>query len=199
MPLILELQTDAWWQDVTLPVLEDVRVRLRKLTRFISPEERADVYTHFTDTLIQEETAEYQVIKRDPNLHSYRERVQRFIREHQDHVTIRRLKNNEPITPLGKLVRSVVGLERSAAKAVFSGFLAQHPNLSADQMVFLNEIVEYLVRNGVMEPRAIFETPFNHYHELGVVGVFGDALSRQIIGHIQCVNQNAGMVGASSA
>ncbi|WP_096294209.1 DEAD/DEAH box helicase family protein [Nitrosomonas ureae] len=229
MPLILELQTDAWWQDVTLPVLEDVRVRLRKLTRFISPEERADVYTHFTDMLIQEETAEYQVIKRDPNLYNYRERVQRFIREHQDHVTIRRLKNNEPITPidivaletilfadtgpiskdayqeiygqepLGKLVRSVVGLERSAAKAVFSGFLAQHPNLSADQMVFLNEIVEYLVRNGVMEPRAIFETPFNHYHELGVVGVFGDTLSRQIIGHIQCVNQNAGMVSTSSA
>ncbi|WP_295623631.1 DEAD/DEAH box helicase family protein [uncultured Nitrosomonas sp.] len=226
MALILELQTDAWWQDVTLPMLEVVRVRLRGLTRFISPEERADVYTHFTDTLIQEEATEYQVVKRDPNLQNYRERVQRFIREHQNHVTIRRLRNNEPIAPtdilaletilfaengpipkdeyakiygqepLGKLVRSVIGLDRSAAKAVFAEFLARSPALNADQMAFLNEIVEYLVKNGVMEPRAIFETPFNHYHELGVVGVFGDELSRQIVERIHDVNHNAGMIAA---
>lgn len=63
----------------------------------------------------------------------------------------------------------------------------------------MNEIVEYLVRNGVMEPRAIFETPFNHYHELGVVGVFGNELSRQIVEHIQCANQNAEMVGTNNA
>ncbi|SFF24387.1 DEAD/DEAH box helicase family protein [Nitrosomonas sp. Nm166] len=224
MALILELQTDGWWQDVTLPMLEDVRVRLRGLTRFITPEERIDVYTHFTDQLIRQDVAEYDVVKRDPSLQNYRKRVQRFIREHQDHVTIRRLKNNEPITPtdiaalevilfaengpipkdeyqktygkepLGKLVRSIVGLNRNAAKAVFAGFLAQHPTMNADQMTFLNEIVEYLVKNGVMEPRVIFETPFNHYHESGVVGVFGDELSRQIVERIDCVNKNAGMV-----
>lgn len=226
MALILDLQTDAWWQDVTLPILEDVRVRLRGLARFISPQERADVFTHFTDQLIQQDVATYDIVKRDPNLQNYRDRVQRFIREHQDHVTIRRLKNNEPVTqtdiaaletilfadngpiprdayqkiyseePLGKLVRSVVGLDRNAAKAVFAEFLAQHPTLNADQVAFLNEIVEYLVKNGIMEPRTIFETPFNHYHELGVAGVFGDALSRQIVESIQRVNQNAGIVVA---
>ncbi|MDO8437306.1 MAG: type I restriction-modification enzyme R subunit C-terminal domain-containing protein [Nitrosomonas sp.] len=61
--------------------------------------------------------------------------------------------------PLGKLVRSVVGLDHNATKAVFAGFLAQHPTLHADQMAFSNEIVDYLVKNGVMEPRVIFETP----------------------------------------
>ncbi len=50
-----------------------------------------------------------------------------------------------------------------------------------------------------MKPRAIFETLFNHYHDLGVVGVFGNELSRQIVGHIQCVNQNAEMVGTNNA
>ncbi|MBA3756461.1 MAG: hypothetical protein H0X02_09640 [Nitrosomonas sp.] len=226
MALILDLQTDTWWTDVTLPMLENVRVKLRELARFISPEERADIYTNFTDTLIQEESAEYQVVKRDPNLQNYRDRVQRFIRDHQDHVTIRRLKNNEPVTPtdiaaletilfaqngpipkneyaniygkepLGKLVRSIVGLDRNAAKAVFAEFLAKYPALNADQMAFLNEIVEYLVKNGVIEPRVIFETPFNHYHELGVAGVFGDELSKQMVERIHCVNQNAGVVAA---
>lgn len=47
------------------------------------------------------------------------------------------------------------------------------------------------IESGVMEPRVIFETPFNYYHELGVAGVFGDTLSRQIVERIQCVNKNA--------
>jgi type I restriction enzyme R subunit len=224
--LIQDLQTDVWWRDVTLPMLEEVRIKLRGLIQFADAEKKADVYTHFTDQLLREDQTEYKIVRRDPNLQNYRDRVQRFIREHQDHVTVRRLRNNEPITPtditaletilfadngpipkeeyaniygeepLGKLVRSVVGLDRNAAKAVFAGFLAQHPSLNADQMTFLNEIVEYLVKNGVMEPRVIFETPFNHYHELGVAGVFGDALSRQIVERIQDVNRNASVVAA---
>ena len=226
LDLIQALQTDSWWEHVTLPMLEEVRRKLRGLIRFVDPEERVDVYTNFTDHLAKEDSALYEVVKLDPNLQNYRDRVQRFIRDHQDHVTIRRLKNNEPVTPtdiaaleiilfaeggpiprdeyqkiygkvpLGKLVRSVVGLNRNAAKAVFGEFLAQHPALNADQMTFLNEIVEYLVKNGAMEPRVIFETPFNHYHELGVVGVFGEEMSKQIIEHIYCVNKNAEIVAA---
>jgi type I restriction enzyme R subunit len=33
MPLIAEIQTDAFWQDVTLAILEDVRKRLRSLLK----------------------------------------------------------------------------------------------------------------------------------------------------------------------
>ncbi|WP_292993104.1 DEAD/DEAH box helicase family protein [Nitrosomonas sp.] len=226
LALIQELQTDAWWQDVTLPMLEGVRVKLRGLIRFVDAEKKVDVYTNFTDHLAKEDSAIYEVVKLDPNLQNYRNRVQRFIREHQDHVTIRRLKNNEPITlidiaaletilfaqdgpipkeeypkiygkePLGKLVRSIVGLDRNAAKAVFAGFLTKFPALNADQMAFLNEIVEYLVKNGVMEPKVIFVAPFNRHHELGVAGVFDDELSEQIIERIRFVNKNAGIVAA---
>ena len=125
-------------------------MKLRRLIRFVDVEKKVDVYTNFTDHLAKEDSAIYEVVKLGPNLQNYRNRVQRFIREHQDHVTIRRLKNNEPITlidiaaletilfaqdgpipkeeypkiyckePLGKLVRSIVGLDLNAAKAVFS-------------------------------------------------------------------------------
>lgn len=59
-----------------------------------------------------------------------------------------------------------------------------------------NEIIDSLVRDDILEPRVIFETPFNHYHELGVTGVFGDALSRQIVERIQGVSRNASAVAA---
>lgn len=53
-------------------------------------------------------------------------------------------------------MRSIVGLDRNAAKAVLAEFLAQSPRLNKDQMAFLSGIVEYLVKNGVMEPKVIF-------------------------------------------
>lgn len=220
MELIIELQTDPWWNDVTLPILEDVRICLRELTRFIDQDAGLiDVFTNFEDE-IGEVSDEYNIVKGDPKLKEYRKRVQRFIHEHQDHITIRRLKNNEPISerdvaaledilfaedgpmprkeyetifgekPLGVLVRSVVGLSRNAAKAAFSEFLAEAP-LHPDQITFLDEVVEYLVKNGTMEPEAMFDTPFTHIHDQGIVGVFGEVLSKKVISLVRDINENA--------
>ena len=177
MELILDLQTDPWWRDVTLPMLENVRKNLRDLIKFVDKNEGfADVFTNFEDEL-GEENGGYQLVKTDANMADYRRRVQRFINEHRDHITIRRLRNNEPISradvkaledilfsdggpiareeyealygdqPLGLLVRSVVGLSQKAAKEAFAEFLAEAP-LHPDQMTFLDQIVDYLVKNG---------------------------------------------------
>ncbi|MCF6251087.1 MAG: DEAD/DEAH box helicase family protein [Methylococcaceae bacterium] len=223
MELIHELQTDQWWSDVSLPMLEDVRISLRDLTRFIDKEAGLiDVFTNFEDK-IGEESGEYNIVKSDPKLKDYRKRVQRFINDHQDHITIRRLKNNEPISPtdvaaledilfaedgaipreeyehifgekpLGVLVRSVVGLSRNAAKAAFSEFLSEAP-LHPDQIAFLDEIVEYLVRNGTMEPKVMFDTPFTHINDQGIAGVFDKEMSKKVVELVRHVNENAGVV-----
>jgi len=220
MELIIGLQTDPWWSDVTLPLLEEVRVRLRNLTRFIDKDGGLiDVFTNFEDH-VGEASTPYTLVKSDPKLRDYRNRVQRFINEHQDHITIRRLKNNEPLTatdvaaledilfsengpiprdeyehiygekPLGVLVRSVVGLSRKAALAAFSEFLSGAP-LHPDQMSFLDEVVEYLVKNGTMEPKAMFDTPFTHIHDQGIAGVFNEELSKKVIELVRHVNENA--------
>lgn len=224
MDLIQDLQTDQWWMKVTLPMLEDVRVRLRELVRFIDPEEGLiDVYTDFEDDITGEGT-EHSIVKSDPQLKDYHRRVQRFVRDHQDHVTIRRLKNNEPVSktdiaaledilfaedgqipredyqkiygdkPLGVLVRSVVGLDRNAAKAAFAEFLDKAP-LHPDQIVFLNEVVDYLVKNGVMEPKLMFDTPFTYIHDQGLIGVFGENMSKKVVDLVQHVNDNADVAG----
>ena len=204
--------------------LEDVRVQLRDLIKCVDKEEGiADVFTNFEDEL-GEATEDHDFIKSDGNLAGYTKRVLRFIHEHQDHLTIRRLKNNEPISktdvkaledilfsesgpitkeeyksvygdqPLGFLVRSVVGLSRKAAKGAFAEFLSGGAALHPDQMTFLNQIVDYLVKNGTMEPKAMFETPFTHINDMGIAGVFDDAESKKVIDLIKHINKNASLI-----
>ena len=47
MPLILDLQTDEWWQDVTVAMLEGVRRRLRELVQLIDRVSRTPLYSDF--------------------------------------------------------------------------------------------------------------------------------------------------------
>ena len=62
--------------------------------------------------------------------------------------------------PLGTLIRRILGLELDAAKNAFGTFLAAH-SLSADQITFINQIIEYLASNGTMEPDQLFRPPFH--------------------------------------
>ena len=150
--------------------------------------------------------------------------MQRFLTDNKDHLTIRRLRNNEPISrtdvaaleeilfseegpisreeyqeiygeqPLTVLVRSVVDLSRRAAKEAFAEFLAKG-NLLPDQMTFLDQIVDYLVKNGIMEPKAMFDTPFTHLHDEGLTGVFDDDQSENVVKLVKEVNSNAAIGG----
>ena len=49
LALIQEVHTDEWWQDVTTPMLERVRRRLRGLVKLIEKQQRKIVYTDFED------------------------------------------------------------------------------------------------------------------------------------------------------
>ena len=51
MALIQDVQTDEWWQDVTVPMLEGVRRRLRDLVKLIEKQKRKPVYTDFEDEM----------------------------------------------------------------------------------------------------------------------------------------------------
>ncbi|EQD67816.1 type III restriction enzyme, res subunit, partial [mine drainage metagenome] len=51
MVLIQDVQTDAWWQDVTVPMLEGMRRRLRDLIKLIEKQKRKPIYTDFEDEM----------------------------------------------------------------------------------------------------------------------------------------------------
>ena len=51
LPLILEVQTEEYWQHATAPMLEAVRRRLRELVKLIELRKRPIVYTDFEDVI----------------------------------------------------------------------------------------------------------------------------------------------------
>ena len=55
---------------------------------------------------------------------------------------------------LGVFIRSLVGLDREAAKQAFSQFLSGG-TATANQVEFVNLIVDYLTENGVMDPKRL--------------------------------------------
>ena len=74
--------------------------------------------------------------------------------------------------PLGEFVREIVGLDMTAAKAAFAEYL-NDVNLDADQIYFVNQIIEYIVRNGVMKDMSVLqEAPFTDRGS--IVEVFTD-------------------------
>lgn len=123
------------------------------------------------------------------DLKNYREKIEFYIREHQqDTEVINKLKMNTQLSkddvsrlediiwhdlgtkeqyyaeygekPLGKFVREIVGLDMNVAKQTFSSFLNAN-NLNADQIYFVNQIVEFVVRNGLLRDFTVLqEAPF---------------------------------------
>ena len=93
--------------------------------------------------------------------------------------------------PLGEFVREIVGLDMNSAKEAFAVYL-NDTNLSENQIYFVNQIIEYIVRNGVLKDLSVLqETPFTDKGT--VVDLFGDDIGiwQGISGVIQSINQNA--------
>lgn len=58
--------------------------------------------------------------------------------------------------PLGEFVREIVGLDMNAAKEAFSEYLTD-TNLDSRQIYFVNQIVEYIVHNGMLKDFSVLQ------------------------------------------
>jgi len=64
-------------------------------------------------------------------------------------------------------------LEVSEINNLFSDFI-NAGNLKADQITFINNIISYLTRNGLIEKFMLFEKPFTNINDKGLLGVFDE-------------------------
>jgi type I restriction enzyme, R subunit len=110
------------------------------------------------------------------------------LRQHLDNISLQKLRRNKQLTAadlaalqrilnasgidaaqltsavnanggLGRFIRKLVGLEPGAVKEAFEKFLSDG-SYSANQIRFINLIVDELTKNGTMEPARLFESPF---------------------------------------
>jgi type I restriction enzyme R subunit len=198
-----DLLLAAWWQDVTVPMVEEVRRRLRSLVGLIEPQARSPLYTNFTDELGDLcELDAAGLLSRD-EFRQFRLRAREFLRAHEDHLTMQRLRRNQPLTStdlqelerfllshgignerviaraaeecngFGLFVRSLVGLDRNAAKEVFGEFLTEGTHTAA-QIQFINEIIDELTSRGVMDPARLYDPPFSDLAPTGPEDLFTD-------------------------
>ncbi len=92
--------------------------------------------------------------------------------------------------PLGELVREIVGLDMNAAKEAFSEYLTS-TSLDSRQIYFVNQIVEYIVHNGMLKDFSVLqESPFTD--QGSIVEIFTDmSIWMGIRKVIETINANA--------
>jgi type I restriction enzyme, R subunit len=91
---------------------------------------------------------------------------------------------------LGLFIRSLVGVERDAAKSAFAEFMAAK-NLNSNQIEFINLIIDHLTEKGAMDPRRLYESPFTDMDDQGVSGVFPQADVQRIVQVLNNVRERA--------
>ena len=99
LPLILELLTDEWWQDVTIRMLETVRRRLRSLVKLIEKKQRQPIYTDFEDLMGSERELTLPGFSTPSDFERFRAKARQFLKANENHITIYKLRMNEPLTP----------------------------------------------------------------------------------------------------
>jgi type I restriction enzyme R subunit len=88
------------------------------------------------------------------------------IGEDEGHRLLTSMLQLHEVPTLAHLVRRIVGMDRSAAKAAFATFLADR-TLTAPQMRFVELVIDQLTARGFMEPAALYEAPFSSIHAGG--------------------------------
>jgi len=213
--LINQILYNAYLERTGVLDYEDIRIKLRDLIKFIPPDERNRYDTNFTDDILSLEWNESQLTNDD--LASYNKKINYYITQNQNIPAIAKLKGNIPLTPkdisslegilwgelgtkeqynaqygktpLGELVRSIVGLSQQAANDAFSEFLSD-AELDSRQMHFVKQIVNYIVKNGMIKDISILqESPFSDLGRLS--DIFDDTVFSKLRTAIEDITTNA--------
>ena len=219
MDTLKAVQQKIFWEGATIPGIERVRIELRDIIKFLDQENTPIYFTMFEDEF-SGVAKEHQLLYNFNDLDAYKRKVEQYLKEQSNNITIHKLRNNIPITkgeletldrmlfeqgtigtkaeftkvygeqPLGRFIRSIVGLDVQAAKLAFAEIL-NNQTLNAQQIRFMDAVINFLNVKGIIEPAMLFETPFTDINTTGVAGLFDDQVASKIISLIETINHNA--------
>ena len=214
--LINKIINTSYLDSATVSDFELIREKLRDIMKYIPRVEFKPYETDFTDDILSIDWKESELGNDD--LQNYKMKVNYYIRNHMDAPAIAKLHTNQPLAaddiksleqilwselgtkedyqseyqdkPLGELVREIVGLDINSAKEAFAKYL-NDVNLDDRQIYFVNQIINYIVQNGMMKNFAVMqESPFTDKGELG--DIFTDTVVwLDIMKVIKSINANA--------
>ena len=220
LDLIQNIQTEEWWQYVTVDMLDNARKRLRLLIKLIDKKARKVIISDFEDQMGEETTFDLPGFSAPDTFEKFRAKARQFLLAHEDHIAVHKLRTNIPLTKtdlrelerillesgtatpddvtkakeasqgLGLFVRSLVGMEREAAKNAMNAFLKGRTP-TANQIEFLEEVVNHLTANGVMDAARLYEAPYTYIHPQGVEGVFESPQVDELISILEEVKNRA--------
>ncbi|MCF8363710.1 MAG: DEAD/DEAH box helicase family protein [Prolixibacteraceae bacterium] len=218
--LIKAAVNDEYWHEKSYKKLESVRKAFRHLIRYIPDNETVIYQTDFEDSFegvtdIDMGTAGYTKSE------NYKQKVEKYLHENSYHLTIQKLRKNIKLTseelkelekmlfdndnvgtkddynnhygeqPLGKFIRSVLGMEEEGVQKAFSEFIDRE-NLRADQIQFIKAIINHFRNHGIFELNQLTQPPFTDLHDQGLFGVFENENDQdRIIRIVKEVNENA--------
>jgi type I restriction enzyme R subunit len=220
LELIDAVAGEDWWIDVTVPMLELTRIRLRSLVNLIDSSERKLVYTDFEDSAVESEEAHLELLSQAVDRARFNDKALAFFRIHEDDVVIFKLRHGHQLTGvdlaelerimiesggfnpteiahaaaeahgLGLFVRSLVGMDRIAAADALSKF-AGGAVLTGNQFVFVNMIIEQLTQRGTVDPGLLYAAPFTDVAPTGPNELFTPDQVTALIESLRGINSAA--------
>ena len=101
LQLIFAIQTDEWWADVTYPMLEDARKRLRGIVHLIKHTRNNVLYSDFIDEIgesIEIELPGTGGAVPSVEFEQFRKKAQHFLKEHLAEGVVAKVRSGEPLT-----------------------------------------------------------------------------------------------------
>ena len=223
LPLIREIQCDAFWKANDLLLLEKVRRELRELIKFLeeSGDREKHIVTRLTDPVIDRK--EGALLDAAYDFEDYRAKVNRYVNENGDTLAIHKLTHNIPLTdgdyqelervltselgsrqdyerefgdtPFGLLIRRIAKLDHDAAMQAFSAFINDE-SLNQKQIAFVRKIINHIERNGYMENVSLLtKPPFDK--PVSFLKLFDAKTRTALMSAINTVRDNAVRIEAS--
>ncbi|MEZ4864826.1 MAG: DEAD/DEAH box helicase family protein [Caldilineaceae bacterium] len=220
LDLLHAVQTEVYWENLSLPGLEQLRLALRDLVQHIDRKERKTLITNFTDEVGLIRDAKVPYLTGGVDIAQYRKKVEQFLRSHQDHIVIHKLRRAQPLTPLdlSELERFFFEAADVGTRAEFAAAYPDVPSLGAfirglvgldrraakerfarylddqtcspDQIRFVDMMIDELTKRGSMEPGRLYERPFIDVNDRGLEGLFADDQANGIIQLLREINES---------
>lgn len=219
--LIKDIQSDDFWQDMSILTLNSVREELKYLIQFLNDGEgRQKIFTKLSDPATT--ISEGKILDAAYDFEDYRKKVNRYVEEHKNEPAIYKLNHNLPLTqqdydeleriltkelgniedykreygdtPFGLLVRKIAKLDHESAMSAFSEFI-NDSSLNQKQIAFIHKIITHIENNGYIEDvKILMKPPFDK--PFSFVKMFDASKRELIISIIEDIKNKALKVGA---